>query len=683
MVVYAVALATSLLGRTILATHLPAALASAGTVFVVFWMGRQLFGRDENGRATPWRGLVIGGVGAALLAVSISQTLIGRAGVRANFLPFFLSLCFALLWSGWREGSRWRVALAGACAGLLVYTYIPARFAPFLFLLFGLSFLPSLVKSGDEGERLEKGKGPGLLLRIPPGLQAHLPMTSIFLVTAGLVAAPILLYFALHPDHFFMRSDQLLVFSPHRSQGDSVGTLLENVWAYVSAFGFRGDWSARHNYPGKPILNTWEALFFWFGVGMAAWRRQRPAYRLLLLWLGVLLLPAVLARDSQTPPSFLRMMGVVPAVYLLTGAGLWEAFRLLWEHNPAVKGRANVLLGRHVTRSAILLGIVVAGFVLVRGVRTYHTYFQDWAVSPTYYRAFHGEWNDAVRVLSEQPSEAGTVYLLPYKYDVNYGFDYLYQGATPARVIQARTLDLPFTVGSALTAIGNISTVKVVDWKDGIVWSEGDTRLVDLLDKYGRHQGSDEHRHFRIHIYTEVALDRPWTFYDYLEPLTVHYDGGIDLRGLALGQGIEQFPSQQMPDLEEDRSLWVSLRWQTQPGLDVDYAVSLRLYDTEGVRVSQTDQRLILGRLHNAHTSFWPPDELIDTLIHLEFPAGLAAGEYDLRLVVYDTVSMIPTVEIDVWEPEVVLSRLRLAGRQQEEDTLSPSLLTARGLMAR
>lgn len=63
MVVYAVALATSVLGRTVVATHLPTALASAGTVFVVFWMGRQLFGRGENGRATPWRGLVIGGGG--------------------------------------------------------------------------------------------------------------------------------------------------------------------------------------------------------------------------------------------------------------------------------------------------------------------------------------------------------------------------------------------------------------------------------------------------------------------------------------------------------------------------------------------------------------------------------------------------------------------------------------------
>ena len=664
MVVYGVALATSLLGRTVLATHLPAALASVGTVLVVFWLGRLLFDNDEYGRATPWRGLAVGGVGAGLLAVSLNQTLIGRAGVRANFLPFFLSLCLALLWSGWRQGNRWRVALAGACAGLLAYTYIPARFAPLLFLLFGLSFLPSLVKSGDQGEQLEKGIPSRLLARFLPAWRAHLPMTGIFLGAAGLVAAPILLYFALHPDHFFMRSDQLLLFSAHRNQGDSLGTLLENVRAYVLAFGFRGDWSARHNYLGKPLLNSWEALFFWFGVGMAVWRNQQPAYRLLLFWLVVLILPAVLARDSQSPPSFLRMIGVVPAVYLLIGVGLCEAFGLLREQGRASKGRANLFLSRNGTRIAIALGVVVAGFVLVRGVKTYRTYFQEWAVSPTYYRAFHGEWNDAVRVLSELPSEAGTVYLLPYKFDVNYGFEYLYQGATPARVFDARTLDLPLMVGSTLTAIENITTVKVVDWKDHFDWSAGDTHLVELLDKYGRYLGSDEYRHFHIHTYSEVALERPWTFYDYLEPLTVNYDGGIDLRGLALGQGLKQLPSQQLPDLERDRSLWVSLRWQTQPDLDVDYAVSLRLYDAEGVIVSQTDQRLILGRLHYAHTSFWPTGESVDTLIYLEFPAGLPAGEYEFRLVVYDTDSLTPTVEIGVWEAEVVLARLRLAGHQ-------------------
>ncbi|MDE0311315.1 MAG: hypothetical protein OXI52_03550, partial [Caldilineaceae bacterium] len=62
MIVYAVALATSFLGRTVLAVRLPTALISAGTVFVLFWLGWVLFGRDEHsGRSTPWRGLLIGG----------------------------------------------------------------------------------------------------------------------------------------------------------------------------------------------------------------------------------------------------------------------------------------------------------------------------------------------------------------------------------------------------------------------------------------------------------------------------------------------------------------------------------------------------------------------------------------------------------------------------------------------
>ena len=101
LIVYAVALATSLLGRTVLAIRLPTALASAGTVFVVFWLGRLLFGRNGGGRATPWRGLFIGAVGAGLMAVSLGQTILGRTAFRANFLPLLLSLCFALLWWGW------------------------------------------------------------------------------------------------------------------------------------------------------------------------------------------------------------------------------------------------------------------------------------------------------------------------------------------------------------------------------------------------------------------------------------------------------------------------------------------------------------------------------------------------------------------------------------------------------
>ena len=65
LMAYAVALSISLLGRTVLALRLPTALASAGTVFFAFRLGRLLFEQDEeSGRGTPWWGLTIGGAAA-------------------------------------------------------------------------------------------------------------------------------------------------------------------------------------------------------------------------------------------------------------------------------------------------------------------------------------------------------------------------------------------------------------------------------------------------------------------------------------------------------------------------------------------------------------------------------------------------------------------------------------------
>ena len=177
MIVYAVALSTKVLGRTMLAVRLPTALASGGTVLVVFWLGQLLFGQGASGRYSRWRGLSIGGVGAGLLAVSAAQMVIGRSAYRANLLPLFLCLCLALLWKGWRQRSWSCIVSAGVCMGLLPYTYIPARFTLFLLLLFGLSFL------------------------IPPGaftrerVRAELPRVAVFLGVAGLVAAPLLIYF--------------------------------------------------------------------------------------------------------------------------------------------------------------------------------------------------------------------------------------------------------------------------------------------------------------------------------------------------------------------------------------------------------------------------------------------------------------------------------------------------------
>ncbi len=663
MGVYAIALTTSALGRSILAFRLPTALASAATVFAVFWLGRLFFGRDGSGRPTPWRGLFIGSVGAGALAVSLGQTIIGRASLRANYLPLLLTLCFVFLWWGWsgaaQKRSWWRIAMAGVCAGLLPYTYIPSRFTPFLFLAFGLSFLFPLCSARKERVR------------------AELPSAAIFVGVAGLVAAPILLYFALNPEHFFIRSREVWLL--REGEGTLWGALLRNAWEHLLAFGFHGDRRERYNFAGLPMLNPWEALSFWVGVGTAVWRwRRRPAYRLLLLWLAVLLVPAMLSLDADLGPNTLRMIGAAPAVYLLIGVGLWEAYEFLrlrlWPYSAAdlqnggSGGLSDMGQARHRIQSqvTVALAVLVAGLVVLRGLRTYQTYFREWAVTPAFYLTYQGEWADAARILNAQPAAPGTVYLLPYRFDEHYGFEYLYHGNAPAYVIRAIRPDLPQKVHTTLAAIEDLSSVKVLDWNDNLSWSgQGDGNLVTLLDKFGRYQSSEAFPNFQIHTYTDVALDRPWTFYGQLKPMAVRYDGGITLLGLALGQGVQQFPSQQSVSPERGGSLWVALQWQTEFGLETDFAVSLRLQNADGQNTYQTDH--VLGNSTFARTRNWRADVPVDTLFHLDLPADLPPGDYELKLIVYNTETLVPTVEIDVWKPELLLARLLLQENGQQE----------------
>ena len=150
---------------------------------------------------------------------------------------------------------------------------------------------------------------------------------------------------------------------------------------------------------------------------------------------------------------------------------------------------------------------------------------------------------------------------------------------------------------------------------------------------------------------------RAQPLHDLLEPVTVQYDGDISLRGLALGQGEEQLSSQEILELDRSRALWMVFQWQVKPNLTADFAISLRLYDADGELSYQQDH--VLGNADLARTSHWSADEVVETLFYLDFPEGLLPGEYELRLIVYDADTLTPTVEIDVWEPEFVLARLR------------------------
>ncbi|MCY3899520.1 MAG: hypothetical protein OXF86_13170 [Caldilineaceae bacterium] len=638
LAIYATALATHFLGPSLLAFHLPPALASAGAVFAVFWLGLLLFGRDElSGQLRPWRGLTVAGVAAGLMAASIGQTFLARGGFRANFLPLILALCLALLWRSWghsgrRNASWWGLALAGASAGLLLYTYIPARFAPFLFLLFGLSFL---IPFGSVAKARAR---------------ADWPKAVVFVAAAGLVAAPILVYFVLNPGDFFFRSREISLSLD--SQRTLLIAFLNNVLEYLLIFGARGDRNWEYNFAGKPLLNTWEALFFWAGVAMSLWRwRRRPAYRLLLLWLAVMLMPAMLAFSRGQGPNSLRIIGAAPAAYLLVGVGVWETALLL-------KGRIAL---KNAASAAAAVGLLVTGFILVQGLIAYRTYFYEWVGTPQYYAAADAEIAEAAQVLNMQPSDATSVFLIPYHLsNGHYGFDYLYQGEAPAHVIHSTMTHLPQKIESILEANDEVSSVKVVDWNNELGWiGGGEEYTVALLEKYGTYLGSEQHSYFQVHTFSDISLDRSWTFYESLGPPSVDYDGGISLLGIALGKGNTQLSTQQQINLGPERTFWIAKQWQTAPGLDKEYAVSLRLHDSEGGGVYQRD--IVLLNPNYSRTSNWTPEQPVETLYHMEIPSNLEPGEYELRLIVYDYESLKPTVELGVWEPEAVIANLQVS----------------------
>ena len=634
-VIYVFALFTLLFGRTLLAMHLPTALGSAGMVFVTFWVGQLFFGRDEDsGRATPWRGLLVGGVGAGLMVVSIGQTILGRTAYNnTTHMPVLLTLCLGLLWWGWQERSWWRVMLAGACSGLLPYTYMAARLVPFLFLFWGLSFLLPFGAAARAKAR------------------AELPWAGVFLGVAGLVAAPTLVYFVLHPEHFFLRSQYLWVFDSDLQQGSQFGTFLKNVWDHLLLLGFRGDPSWRNNFAGQPMLNPWEAVFFWIGVGMTVFRWRRSTYRLLLIWLVTMVLPAFLARD-ELAPSTMRMIGAAPAIYLLAGVGIWEAYRFL-------KGR---LSGQMLSGLPLLCGAGLCLALLAQGTVTYRKYFQYWAVAPEVQKAYLPPLTDLIRVLNAQPPEESSINLIP-NVDGDYNIDYLYTGAAATLLVDPFQPVTAQEVHSILKAAEQVSTVRVVEWTDDVMRVGGDVeRIAFLLGKYGRYQGSEEYTDFHVHNYTDISLEGSWRFYEDLEPLTVEYDGGIAMQGVALGQGAEQMSVQNALELGRDRPMWMAMRWQVAEELNIDYAISLRLYSSGGERIFQEDS--VLWNPVHQPTSDWSGEEPVDTTGILAFPAELPAGDYELRLVVYDFETQVPTVETGVWEAETTLAQLRLGEDQ-------------------
>lgn len=646
------------LGRTALTIRLPAALASTFAVAGVWWLGAVLFPAPHPSGQNPGRqlakGQFVGLAAAGLMAVSLALTILGRTGWRANLLLCLLVGGLALLWSGFRQHSPARLILAGVCVGLLPYTYPPAYFVPLLLAAIGLTgwLLQPPASPAERRRRLGRG--------------------AIFLASAGAIALPFFVYFLLFPSHLTVRSAELSVFNPAVHRGNLLARLGQNLLAHLAAFGWQGDPRPQLNQPGMPLLNWLEALLFWAGLGLAAWHWRRPAYRLLLLWFVVLLIPPLLAFDN--PPNFLRLLAVTPAVYLLSGLAAWHTWDWLagWERS-----------GPRRAAQLVFAGLIVAALA-GRGVQTFRIYFHQWATDPAVAFAYQTHWTQLAQGLENTPPASATgeeppVYLVPYSNFNRTGrvhnFEFLYTGDTPVHLIHAARADLPEAVRELLqTGLtggridspsgGFLGDVRLIEWTvaEG---ADPTRRLLFLLQKYGQLAQIEEHPDYRLYRFQAVDVSQPWQLASRFDPLPIVYDGGIGLEALAIGRANGPQLSAGGPNVVPPGArLWLALRWRAsgQPG--GFYRLSFRLHNAGGERVYQLDDGLwnVAGR----PAEDWSPGETTESLHSLALPSDLPAGSYELRLVVYDEPSGTPTVEIGTWRAEVPIARLEIQPNESE-----------------
>lgn len=628
---YTIALAHIFLGQSILSVRLPAALAGSMAVLTLYWLGQLLFGpKKVAGQTHHWRGIFIGGVAAGCLATSLSYTVIGRLAFRANLFLLLLPLSLSLLWWSWRRNNWWGIVMAGIFAGLMLYTYIPSRLYPFLLLAFAMTCVP-VVRPRDE-----------------------LPRAIAFTAAAIVVASPLLYYFLVHPDQFLERSGQSFVLAYPYSQGKPLRTLFLNVGEHVLAFGFRGDPRWLYNYDGRPLLNLWQALFFWVGVGAAVWNWRRcPAHRLLLLWLGIMLLPAVLSRDlppegvETTTPNTLRMIGAAPAAYLLIAVGLWQT--LLFVHRSLT------------TKLTTALICLIAASIIFQTFSTFQTYHREWATAPEVHKEHSVPLAELAFTLNASASSPHDPFLVvQVDADRNYTLEYLYSEAAPIHIVNAPVYALGDNMKEMardaifeLAARESSSTVKMVDWQEDPI-EEAEVELFSILSKTGRLIGSEKFASFQIHSFADLSLRIPWQFYEEMESLQLDYDGGISLLGVSVGIGEDRMPTENPIPLQGKSPLWVGFRWQTDSYIANDYKASLRLYDESGAYLYNKDR--FLKNLDGDTSSRWTPGHPVDTLFFVDAPQDLPSGLYELRLVVYNAETFTPTVLEGIWQPELMLA---------------------------
>ena len=614
-----------------IAVRFAGALLGALTVPALFLAGKALW--RENPRKGLWAGLTA----AAFWTTNYWAQSINRIGFRVNTLALVLTLA-VVAWLNWTyRPTRRRAATFGVLAGLTLATYLAARITPLLWLLLYLT-LPSRTRKA---------------------LRATLPWALLALL---LVAAPLLVHFALHPQDFVARMSSFDILEGATTAAEHARAWLDSATKVVGVFlGGEGDPIPRHNLPGRPPFAPYLAVLFGLGLvsALLSLRRRDQRGWTLLLWWAVLALPAVLAADAN--PHSVRLFGALPAALLLA------AWPMAW------LGPWSWSKSRNLGVAVVVLLILL---ISIDGARTIRTYFVTWAEDSDLYTWYNGDtWLFGERV-TETPDALGVVPLSPRLF--------------PA--YREYTLDYAFRDSSLLQM--QVDEENIEEWLDDHLSNIGESRVMVPIWHEGMHTDADPKRVLEFYLTREGDLEKRETLRGF-DLLTFSLKTDPRFSDLGRRERLDQSFSELTlvearwgvgypnPDSSDETAaagtpVWAILTWGLRhPSSDLK--ATLDLVDDAGHRLDSAEVPLLNAQ--RLPTSQWTAGTIGRSYHLVTVPATQPPGSVSLESRVYDAQTLVP-MQPDVGSPRgsVLLGNVSISPALKPEDP--DSLSVARPVQA-
>ncbi|MEE9615520.1 MAG: glycosyltransferase family 39 protein [Anaerolineae bacterium] len=609
---YLVAACFAVLGSGALAIHVTSAIVGILTIPAVYLVAEEMFSAEEGVLAQ------FGGLLAALtVAISYWHLNWSRYGVRAILVPLFAATTLCLLWRGLRTGSRWAFAACGFSLGLSMYTYQAARVIPLLVLL-GFVYVICSRKSFSRNDLVN--------------------LVLIFTV-ALIVFAPLGYYFLTHPGSSTQRIGQAFALvGASQELGSSVRTIFNQSVKILLMFSLRGDDEPLYNIPGRPVLNPFLSIVFFWGLGVSLLRVKRPLYLFLLTWLGLMSVPALLA---QYGPAAKRAIGTLPAVAMLITIGLLVPCDALRRWAARCSPSWSKVLN---LAPLIVVGV---GFAYT-GVATYRDYFLIWARDPNLFTHFEVGLSAIGEYIGELPPEE-RVYLSPALQE------------HPSVVLHSRLREGVKGYNGRVCLVLPTRTAHDTTY---VVVPGDDKNSLDLLREYfprGRIVGEGP-LHYQEPYF--LAYRVPASAEAQIEPshrLEANWDNKIGLLGYDLNT----------PAYEAGEKIHLALYYQGLSKMRKDYTVFTHLLGpynpaTDGPLWGQDDSEPC-RRFYP--TSSWDIGEIVIDRFTISIPTETPPGNYNLTVGFYQwpTLERLPVLDVAgqvAADNAISLGQVRITGRE-------------------